>query len=64
MPRRRKSRDPEPRPIALTVRGRDAWKEWVRELAEHQRIAVNELVDRALVEYSRKVGFGKAAPER
>src|SRR4051812_19653747 len=23
----RKSRDPEPRPIALTVRGRDAWKE-------------------------------------
>jgi hypothetical protein len=63
-PRKRKSRDPEPRPIALTIRGRAEWKEWVGKLAEQERISINELVDRALVKYAREVGFKDAAPER
>jgi hypothetical protein len=63
-PRKRKSRDPEPRPIALTIRGRADWKEWVGQLADHERISINELVDRALVRYAREIGFKAVAPER
>jgi hypothetical protein len=61
---KRKSRDAEPRPIALTIRGRSEWKAWVGLLADFERISVNELVDRALVRYAREVGFKGVAPER
>jgi len=60
----RKSRDPEPRPIALTIRGRDEWKEWVKRLAAADRASLNELVDRSLARYAREVGFKEMPPER
>lgn len=63
-PRQRKAKDVEPRPIALTIRGREEWKGWVKRLAEFERVAVNELVDRALVRHAREVGFKEQAPER
>ena len=62
--RRRKSKDAEPRPIALSIRGRLEWKEWVARLAEADRTSLNELVDRALARYGREVGFKEAPPER
>jgi hypothetical protein len=61
---RRKTRDPAPRPIALTIRGRAPWKDWVAKLAKHERISINELVDRALVKYGREIGFKENPPER
>jgi hypothetical protein len=61
---KRKRRDAEPRPIALTIRGRQDWKEWVASLAAFERISVNELVDRALVRYAREAGYKTGAPER
>jgi hypothetical protein len=61
---KRKRRDTEPRPIALMIRGRQDWKEWVAALAASERISVNELVDRALVRYAREVGYKIGAPER
>jgi hypothetical protein len=61
---KRKRRDSEPRPIALTIRGRQQWKEWVASLAEFERVSINELVDRALVKYAREVGYKAGAPER
>ena len=63
-PRRRKSKDAEPRPIALTIRGRVEWKEWVARLAEADRTSLNELVDRALARYGREIGFQEAPPGR
>lgn len=60
----RKSRDAEPRPIALTIRGRDEWKEWVKRLADADRSSLNELVDRALARYAREIGFKDMPPER
>jgi hypothetical protein len=63
-PRRRKSKDAEPRPIALTIRGRVEWKEWVARLAEADRTSLNELVDRSLARYAREIGFKEAPPER
>ena len=35
---KRKRRDSEPRPIALMIRGRQDWKEWVASLADFERI--------------------------
>jgi hypothetical protein len=61
---KRKRRDTEPRPIALTIRGRQEWKGWVASLADFERISINELVDRALVRYAREVGYKTGAPER
>ena len=63
-PRQRKAKDLEPRPIALTVRGREEWKAWVQRLADFERIALNELVERALICRAREVGFKEQAPER
>jgi hypothetical protein len=63
-PRRRKSKDAEPRPIALTIRGRVEWKEWVARLAEADRTSMNELVDRSLARYAREIGFREVPPER
>jgi hypothetical protein len=60
----RKGRDMAPRPIALTVRGRDEWKAWVRRLAAADRSSLNELVDRALARYAREIGFKESPPER
>ena len=63
-PRQRKAKDAEPRPIALTIRGREEWKSWVKRLAEFERVPINELVDRALVQHAREIGFREQAPER
>jgi hypothetical protein len=60
----RKDRDPAPRPIALTIRGRDEWKAWVRKLAAADRSSFNELVDRALARYAKEIGFKESPPER
>lgn len=63
-PRQRKTKDAEPRPIALTVRGRVEWKEWVARLAVADRTSLNELVDRALISYARQIGFKEGPPQR
>ena len=63
-PRLRKAKDAEPRPIALTIRGRVEWKEWVARLAEADRTSLNELVNRSLARYAREIGYQEAPPER
>jgi hypothetical protein len=51
-------------PNAVVVRGCREWHEWLKELAEHDRTSMAETIDRALIDYARKVGFKKGAPER
>jgi hypothetical protein len=50
--------------IAVTLRGTPAWKDWVEELAEHCRLDVAKVIDRALIDYARKEGFKREAPSR
>jgi hypothetical protein len=53
-----------PRPNALVVRGSAEWREWLRKVAEHDRTSVAEAIDRAMVDYARKIGVKEGAPKR
>jgi hypothetical protein len=66
---KKKAPEPKKRPSyrtknQLVVRGTDEWGAWVAELAEHCRIAQVQVVDAALIQYAKKVGFTKPAPKR
>jgi hypothetical protein len=50
--------------IAVTLRGSEPWKAWVEGLANHCRLDVAKVIDRALIDYARKEGFNKEAPRR
>ncbi len=50
-------------PLAVQVRGRPEWKEWVESLAKSERQSVAALVDRALANLAKEAGFRKP-PER
>ncbi len=60
------AKKPEPaKQNALVIRGSVAWREWLSELAEHDRApSVAHVVDKALADYARTVGFKKGAPRR
>jgi hypothetical protein len=53
-----------PRPTALTIKGRPEWRDWVDRGAEFCRTDVAKLVDAALVEYLKQRGFDEPAPKR
>ncbi|WP_422928335.1 hypothetical protein [Singulisphaera sp. PoT] len=59
----RKSPDPEPRKIVLTVRGRPEWKSWLDGFAKSERVSAVVLIDRALDLYAKHVGYAPP-PER
>jgi hypothetical protein len=62
-PRGRKP-ETEPRRVVLQMKGSDAWKEWLDELARHLRMPTSAAVDNALVQYAKTHGFDKPAPDR
>jgi hypothetical protein len=49
---------------AVVIRGSVEWREWLKELAELDRSSMVEVIDRALVDYARKIGCKKGAPKR
>jgi hypothetical protein len=53
-----------PRPTALTIKGRPEWRDWVDRGAEYCRTDVAKLVDAALVDYLKQRGFDEPAPKR
>ena len=53
-----------PRSNCLSVRGSRDWRAWVSRLADHNRLRVSDLIDRALVDCAEKSGFDQAAPLR
>jgi hypothetical protein len=60
-----KGYDPADRPpIAVTLRGRPEWKEWVERLAKADRSSVAGMIDRAMTFYAKSIGFTEKAPER
>jgi hypothetical protein len=50
--------------IAVTLRGSPEWKEWLEGLAFHCRLDVAKVIDRALIDYAKKEGYGREAPRR
>jgi hypothetical protein len=53
-----------PRPTALTIKGRREWRDWVERGANFCRTDVAKLVDAALVDYLKQRGFEEPAPRR
>jgi hypothetical protein len=55
--KRRVGRPPSGRgrlPIALTIKGNDAWKRWVEEYAEAKGTTPADLIDQALASMARR----------
>lgn len=63
MPRPKRPRE-NPRPTALTIKGRPEWRAWVERAAAFCRTDATKLVDAALVEYLKQRGFDEPAPRR
>ena len=54
----------DPRPTAMTIKGRVEWREWVERAAAFCRTDVAKLVDAALVDYLKQRGFDETPPPR
>lgn len=52
------------KPVAVTLKGDPAWKEWLEGLAEHCRLDVSKAIDRALIQMAKTEGYEKEAPPR
>jgi len=63
MPKQKPAGD-NPRPTALTIKGRPEWRAWVKRAAAFCRTDAAKLVDAALVEYLKQRGFDEPAPRR
>lgn len=47
-----------------SIRGTDAWKLWLDGLAAKKRMSIAALIDHALVEAARSIGFHEPPPRR
>jgi hypothetical protein len=48
----------------LSIRGSNEWRDWVGRLADHSRLKVADVIDRALLAYAKQEGFTEVAPRR
>jgi hypothetical protein len=56
--------DPDPRQIVISIKGTAEFRDWLNELADHERVTSVAVIERALVEYAANHGFTKPAPKR
>jgi len=54
----------QPKGVLPAVRGSDEWRAWVERLAEFDRVSFPILIDRALAEYAKGIGFAEPPPKR
>lgn len=54
----------DPRPIVISIKGSAEFRDWLNELADHERVTSVAVIERALVEYAVNHGFTKPAPKR
>ncbi len=52
----------EPDPIILSIRGSQAWREWLRHFAAHRRVTTTALIDQVLAETAQREGFAAPPP--
>lgn len=50
--------------VMVTIRGTEAWRAWLGELAEFLRSRPTDVIDQALIKYAKEMGFDKEAPKR
>jgi hypothetical protein len=48
----------------VSIRGTEAWRDWLMGLAEHRRLAAADVIDQALVEYAKAHGYSIPPPLR
>ena len=48
----------------VSIRGTEAWRDWLMELAAHRRLKAADVIDQALIEYAQKHGYIEPAPPR
>lgn len=61
-----KGKGPSPgqAPVVVGIKGTRAWKEWLEKAADHCRMSVSGLIDKAVSEYAKKEGFDEPPPKR
>jgi hypothetical protein len=53
-----------PKGNVLSIRGSQEWRAWVGRLADHSRLKVADVIDRALLTYAKQEAFDEPAPRR
>jgi len=53
-----------PKGNVLSIRGSEAWRDWVGRLADHNRLKGADVIDGALVAFAKQEGFNEPAPRR
>jgi hypothetical protein len=56
--------DPAPATSIVSVRCSLEFRAWLDGLADHERISVSDLFDRAMTSYARDIGYKKIPPKR
>jgi hypothetical protein len=56
--------EPPARRNVVSIRGTEAWRDWLMGLAAHRRLKAADVIDQALIEYAQKYGYEKKAPPR
>jgi hypothetical protein len=64
MARKASDKPSEPKRMIFAMRGSEAFRVWMEELAEHCGMSVSMLVDRSLRRTAKAEGFTKPAPKR
>lgn len=52
------------KPMAISMRGSDAWRAWLDGLARHDERPIAKVVEMALRERARAIGYGEEMPPR
>ncbi len=48
----------------VSIRGTEAWRDWLMGLAAHRRLKAADVIDQALIEYAQRYGYDRPAPPR
>jgi hypothetical protein len=60
----RRATAPGRKTIAVTIKGSQAWKDWIDGLADHCRLDVAKVIDLAVVKFAEAEGYNHKAPRR
>jgi hypothetical protein len=55
---------PDPKKNIVTLRGSEAFRDWLNNLADHCRLPASAVIDQALIAYARQQGFDQEPPKR
>lgn len=52
------------KPVAVTIKGDPAWREWLERAASHCQTNVSGLISIAVAQYAKSLGFEEKPPKR